>query len=84
MQQSSCYDEVLRPHIETTLRRISSHLAAAVARGQQTGEFNPDLDEQEIANFLLCMIQGMRVLGKVNVSEKELVSIVDMAMRALV
>jgi TetR/AcrR family transcriptional regulator, transcriptional repressor for nem operon len=76
-------DEVLRPHIETTLRRISSHLAATVVRGQQTGEFNQDLDEQEIANFLLCLIQGMRVLGKVNVSQKELVSIVDIGMRAL-
>lgn len=76
-------DDVLRPHIETTLRRISSQLAAAVARGQQAGEFDPTLDEQEIANYLLCMIQGMRVLGKVNVSEKELVSIVDMTMRAL-
>jgi TetR/AcrR family transcriptional regulator, transcriptional repressor for nem operon len=76
-------DEVLRPHIETTLRRISSHLAAAVVRGQQTGEFNQDLDEQEIANFLLCLIQGMRVLGKVNVSQKELISIVDIGMRAL-
>jgi TetR/AcrR family transcriptional repressor of nem operon len=77
-------DEALRPHIETTLRRIASQLAAAVARGQQIGEFNPDLDEQEIATYLLCMIQGMRVLGKVNVSEKELVSIVDITMRALV
>ena len=76
-------DESLRPHIETTLRRISSHLVAAVVKGQQAGVFNPDLDEQEIGNFLLCMIQGMRVLGKVSMSEKERVAIVTMAMRAL-
>ena len=77
-------DEVLRPHIETALRRLASHLAAAVARGQQSGDFNADLDEQEIANYLLCMIQGMRVLGKVNLSEKELAAIVTLTMRALV
>lgn len=77
-------DEAFRPHVETTLRRIASQLAATVARGQQAGEFNPDLDEQEIANYLLCMIQGMRVLGKVNVSEKELESIVNITMRALI
>ena len=77
-------DEALRPHIETTLRRIASHLVAAVVRGQQAGEFNAGLDEQSVGNFLLCMVQGLRVLGKVNVSRNELVSIVDMTMRALV
>jgi hypothetical protein len=66
------------------LRRIASHLVAAVVRGQQAGEFNAGLDEQSVGNFLLCMVQGLRVLGKVNVSRNELVSIVDMTMRALV
>ncbi|WP_176057087.1 TetR/AcrR family transcriptional regulator [Paraburkholderia sp. BCC1876] len=76
-------DEALRPHIEATLRRIASHLAAAVTRGQQAGEFNCTLDEQAVSTFLLCVIQGFRVLGKANFHEKDLVPVVEMTMRAL-
>ena len=39
---------------------------------------------EEAGRYLLCMVQGMRVLGKVDMSEAELTSIVDMALRALV
>jgi TetR/AcrR family transcriptional regulator, transcriptional repressor for nem operon len=77
-------DELLRPHIETTLRRIAIYLAAAVIRGQQTGEFNAALDEQAASTFLLCVIQGLRVLGKVSFEEKDLVPVVEMTMRALI
>lgn len=77
-------DEALRPHVESTLRRIASYLAATVVRGQQTGEFNTTLDEQAVSMFLLCVIQGLRVLGKIDTQEQELVSIVDMTMRVLV
>ncbi|MDN7183127.1 TetR/AcrR family transcriptional regulator [Caballeronia sp. SEWSISQ10-4 2] len=77
-------DEALRPHIETTLRRIATYLAAAVIRGQQAGEFNAALDEQAVSTFLLCVIQGFRVLGKVSFEERDLVPVVEMTMRALI
>jgi len=76
-------DEVLRPYIETTLERIGAQLTAAVIRGQQAGDFNADLDENAVGTFLLCIVQGLRVLGKVEVSEKKLAGIVDMTLRAL-
>jgi TetR/AcrR family transcriptional regulator, transcriptional repressor for nem operon len=76
-------DKVLRPHIETTLRKVASHLTAAVRRGQETGEFNSHLDERSVSTFLLCIVQGMRVLGKLDVDEKDLVSVVDMTLNAL-
>ena len=52
-------------------------------RGQQAGDFNADLDENAVGTFLLCIVQGLRVLGKVEVSEKKLAGIVDMTLRAL-
>ncbi|WP_144114291.1 TetR/AcrR family transcriptional regulator [Paraburkholderia sp. BCC1886] len=76
-------DDALRPHIEQALQRIASYLAAAVVRGQQAGEFNAALDEQAVTTFLLCVIQGFRVLGKLSYDEKELLPVVDMTMRAL-
>ncbi|WP_133650956.1 TetR/AcrR family transcriptional regulator [Paraburkholderia flava] len=77
-------DETLRPHIETALRRIAAHLATAVARGQQAGEFDATLDEQAVSTYLLCVIQGLRVLGKANFRQQDLVDVVDMTMRVLV
>jgi TetR/AcrR family transcriptional repressor of nem operon len=77
-------DEALRPHIEATLRRIAAYLAAAVTRGQRAGEFNSTLDEQAVTTFLLCVIQGFRVLGKLSFEENDLVPVVDMTMRALI
>lgn len=77
-------DEVLRSHIESTLRRIATQFSLAIARGQQAGQFNRSLDAEEAGRFLLCMVQGMRVLGKVDTNETELTSIVEMALRALI
>lgn len=76
-------DEALRPHIETTLERITRELSLAVARGQVAGVFNRDLSAEDFGRYLLCLIQGMRVLGKTGLDAARLASIVDVAMRAL-
>jgi TetR/AcrR family transcriptional repressor of nem operon len=69
--------------IESIMRRISTLLAAAVIRGQAEGVFNPGLNEKAVGDFLLCMTQGLRVLGKVVHEEERLTAAVDVAMRAL-
>jgi TetR/AcrR family transcriptional repressor of nem operon len=69
--------------IERIFRRMIALLTVPIVRGQAAGIFNPELDERAIGNFLLCAIQGLRVLGKMNHNEQELVGIVDMVMRAL-
>lgn len=76
-------DHALRPHIESTLQRIATQFSLAIARGQQAGKYDRHLDAEEVGRFLLCMVQGMRVLGKVDMNEAALASIVDMALRAL-
>lgn len=76
-------DDVLRPYVDTTLQSIAALLAAAIVRGQQAGVFKADLDEKTAGHFLLCVVQGLRVLGKSKLNRAELVAIVDMAMRAL-
>ena len=40
--------------------------------------------EKAVGDFLLCITQGLRVLGKVPRDEAQLTAIVDLAMRALV
>ena len=77
-------DEVLRARIESIQRRTATLLAAAVIRGQASGVFSSTLDEKAVGDFLLCITQGLRVLGKVPRDEAQLTAIVDLAMRALV
>ena len=77
-------DEALRERIAAIQRRMATLLAAAVIRGQASGAFSSTLDEKAVSNFLLCIIQGLRVLGRVAHEERELTAIVDVAMRALV
>jgi TetR/AcrR family transcriptional repressor of nem operon len=76
-------DEALRAKVRAIQRRVVTLLAAAVIRGQAAGVFNGDLDEKAVADFLLCMTQGLRVLGKCKRKEDELKAVVDIAMRAL-
>lgn len=63
-------------------RRLQQLYAQAIARGQASGEIAPR-DPQVLAHFLVCQLQGMRVLGKTGVPEAEMVAIVDTAMGLL-
>ncbi|BCF99796.1 TetR family transcriptional regulator [Paraburkholderia sp. PGU19] len=76
-------DEALHAKIRAIQRRVVTLLAAAVIRGQAAGVFNGDLDEKAVADFLLCLTQGLRVLNKCKRKEDELKAVVDVAMRAL-
>jgi TetR/AcrR family transcriptional regulator, transcriptional repressor for nem operon len=76
-------DAEVAQRIESIMRRIATLLAAAVIRGQAAGVFDSSLDEKAVADFLLCVTQGLRVLGKVVHDEARLTAAVDIAMRAL-
>ncbi|MFM0476709.1 TetR/AcrR family transcriptional regulator [Paraburkholderia strydomiana] len=77
-------DEELRSRVAAVQRRMATLLAASVIRGQASGAFNSTLDEKAVGDFLLCIMQGLRVLGRVAHKEDALIGIVDVAMRALV
>jgi TetR/AcrR family transcriptional repressor of nem operon len=69
-------------HIQRIFRCMADLLAAAVVRGQAAGFFARGLDEKAVGNYLLCSIQGLRILGKV-FCEEELSHVVDLILRAL-
>jgi|SRR3569833_3153074 len=76
-------DKKLAQKIESIMSRTSTLLTAAVIRGQAEGAFNKDLDERVVGDFLLCVTQGLRVIGKFVHDEGRLKAIVDLSMRAL-
>jgi TetR/AcrR family transcriptional repressor of nem operon len=69
--------------IARMFRRIQDLFAATIIRGQLAGEFAPGLDERAVARMLLCLIQGMRVLGKTAPSEPDVTAMVDCALTVL-
>jgi TetR/AcrR family transcriptional repressor of nem operon len=62
--------------------RLQQLYAGAIIRGQASGEI-PERDEHAMARFLVCQIQGMRVLGKTGVSQADMVDLVENTMRVL-
>lgn len=76
-------DTQLYSRIESFISRTLTLLTAAVIRGQAEGVFNSALDEKAVGDFLLCMIQGLRVFGKVVHDEARLTAIVDMSMTTI-
>ena len=84
MLEMQSNDDVLRDRVSSVQRRMATLIAASVIRGQASGAFKSTLDEKAASQFLLCIMQGLRVLGRVATSEGELLSIVDVAMGALV
>jgi TetR/AcrR family transcriptional repressor of nem operon len=68
--------------IAQIFRRMATLLATAVSRAQANLIFRRNLDQELIGNYLLCSIQGLRILGKVY-SEAELTPVVDLILCAL-
>jgi TetR/AcrR family transcriptional repressor of nem operon len=68
--------------IETILHKMAALWATAAGRAQKAGILDPMLDEKAMGDFLMCVIQGLRILGKV-FEEKDLTQVVDLALRAI-
>jgi TetR/AcrR family transcriptional repressor of nem operon len=68
--------------IEDTFRRMATLWARAFARASSDGFFHSQADGETVGNYLLCVVQGLRVLGKIY-SQQELIAIVDLTLRSL-
>jgi TetR/AcrR family transcriptional repressor of nem operon len=76
-------DEEVSARISRLFRRLQDLYAAAIIRAQALGEIDPGLDERTLARFLVCQIQGMRVLGKAGADRDATKAVVDFALKPL-
>lgn len=76
-------DDEVSARISRLFRRLQDLYAAAIIRAQALGEIDPGLDERTLARFLVCQIQGMRVLGKAGADREDTRAMVDLALRPL-
>ncbi len=76
-------DEEVSTRIARLFRRLQDLYAVAIIRAQALGEIDPGLDERTLARFLVCQIQGMRVLGKTGADRDATKAMVDFALKPL-
>ena len=76
-------DKEVSARISRLFRRLQDLYAAAVIRAQALGEIDHGLDERALARFLVCQIQGMRVLGKAGADREDMRALIDIALKPL-
>ncbi|RUZ68917.1 TetR/AcrR family transcriptional regulator, partial [Mesorhizobium sp. M7A.F.Ca.US.006.01.1.1] len=76
-------DKDVSVRISRLFRRLQDLYAAAIIRAQALGEIDPGLDERTLARFLVCQIQGMRVLGKAGADRQDMRAMIDLALKPL-
>ena len=76
-------DDEVRERVSAMFKRMQNLLAAAIRKGQSSGDISTRHEAQTLARFLLCTMEGMRVLGKTGPSEAEMEALIAIAVNAL-
>jgi len=77
----AAYDPEIAARVNATLKRNETVLAELIRAGHADGSIARHIDAEATARALLCLTQGLRVVGKAGRSRADLVAAVDVAMR---
>jgi TetR/AcrR family transcriptional repressor of nem operon len=64
-------------------RRREAHIAELLAQGQADGSIAENIDGEGTARMMLCLLQGLRVVGKTGRTRKDLMAVIEAAMKTL-
>nr|WP_244259119.1 TetR/AcrR family transcriptional regulator [Cupriavidus gilardii] len=79
----SAFEKPLADHIATALARNEAFLADLIRQGKDDGSIAAHVNVEATARMLLCLTQGMRVVGKTRRSREDMQAVVDAALNAL-
>lgn len=79
----SFFDEDVAERVTTALGRNEALLAGLIREGQEDGSLAAHIDPEDAARMLLCLVQGMRVVGKTGRRRQDMLAVVDTALKAL-
>lgn len=77
------FDADVAQWVTAALSRNEVLLGALVRQGQQDGSIPPHIDGAATARLMLCLVQGMRVVGKTGRTRDEMSVLADIAMKVL-
>ena len=84
MTELSTFEKPVARHLAAALDSNEALLTDLIRLGQEDGSIPPHVDREAAARMLLCLTQGMRVVGKTGRSREAMQSVVDVALKALV
>ncbi|WOD13899.1 TetR/AcrR family transcriptional regulator [Paraburkholderia kirstenboschensis] len=76
-------DAEIAKRVASVLKTLERRLVEAVRQGQADGSIMSGLDAESAGRLLLCVVQGMRVLGKTGRSNGEMMDVVESALTLL-
>lgn len=79
----SAFDKDVAAQITGALERNEALIADLIRQGQEDGSLDSELAVDATARTLLCLTQGMRVVGKTGRRSEEMEAVVASAMRIL-
>lgn len=79
----STFDPELAARFRQSVFRIERLFTDFIRLGIEDGSLPQDMDVDATARYLLCLVEGLRVLGKLEPDKTEIDAIVEQALRVL-
>jgi TetR/AcrR family transcriptional regulator, transcriptional repressor for nem operon len=77
----STFDEEVAQRVTASLHRTEALLDELIKQGQADRSIPAAIDHEVTARLMLCVLQGMRVVGKTGRSRAEMTAVADAAMK---
>ena len=77
------FDTEIAQRVTDSLERSEALLGELIRQGQAEGSIVATLDGVTTARLMLCLLQGMRVVGKAGRSEKDMQAVAHAALKLL-
>ena len=77
------FDTEIAQRVTGSLKRSEALLGELIGQGQADGSIAATLDGATIARLMLCLLQGMRVVGKAGRSKKNMQAVAHAALKLL-
>lgn len=77
------YDPEIAAHLAAEIHKLEDLLYEVLVRSRDKGEIPPDKDPRALARHLLCSLQGLRVISKVNPDKEALLDMVRVTLCVL-
>jgi TetR/AcrR family transcriptional regulator, transcriptional repressor for nem operon len=77
------FDDEVALRVKAALEKSERLMADLIRQGQTDGSIAAHIDGAATARLILCVLQGMRVVGKTGRSRAEMTAMVDIAMKVL-
>lgn len=76
-------DEDVARRVTAALNRNEALMTELIQQGQADGSIPARVDSKATARLMLCLLQGMRVVGKTGRTREEMAAVVEVAMGTL-